>query len=108
MQIKKKYNCMLILDESHTLGIYGNNGSGYASLLKCNDDVDFITVSLIKAFCTRVGAIFGNKKYIKFIKETSHFSIFSSSVFKNDIIRLNSMLTIIKNMNNERSYLYSF
>lgn len=103
--LKRKYKCMLIMDESHTLGIYGKDGSGYASLLNCTNDVDFITTSLIKAFCTRSGAIFGKSKHIKFIKEKSFHNIFSSSILKNDIIRIKSMLKVIKDMNKEREIL---
>lgn len=103
--IKKKYKCLLILDESHTLGLYGDKGSGYASMLKCVEDIDFITASLIKAFCTRAGIIFGKSEHIKFIKEKSFPAAFSSAIFKNDIVRLNTILEVIKKMDKERDYL---
>ncbi|CAF3573348.1 unnamed protein product [Adineta steineri] len=57
--LKEQYNCMLIVDESHSIGLYGQHGRGLASLGNVTDRIDFITGSLAKAYCVRAGFIAG-------------------------------------------------
>ena len=46
--IAGKNNCAIIVDESHSLGLYGNEGCGLVGELGLTDKVDFITASLCK------------------------------------------------------------
>ncbi|KAF9958336.1 hypothetical protein BGZ70_009224 [Mortierella alpina] len=99
--LKQKYDCVLVVDESHTLGIYGTHG--YLHTLGVEKDVDYITASLAKAFCTRAGIIMGNSAL--FVKENSFPYIFSSALTENDIVRLDSMLDVIKDSDDRRERL---
>ncbi|KAF9350598.1 hypothetical protein BGX26_011260, partial [Mortierella sp. AD094] len=99
--LKYKYGCILVVDESHTLGIYGTHG--YLHMLGVEDDVDYITASLAKTFCTRAGIIMGSSAL--FVKENSLPYIFSSALTENDIVRLECMLEVIKNADDRRERL---
>lgn len=92
ISIKENTGSLLIVDESHSYGIYGQQGRGllyYYGLTKC---ADYITVSLAKAFDTRAGLIAGNRSYMAYIAERGHTVIFSSSLGYSDYSRLQDVL----------------
>ncbi|CAM2821321.1 alpha-hydroxyketone-type quorum-sensing autoinducer synthase [Legionella worsleiensis] len=94
-KIAKKYQCLLIVDESHSLGIYGPAGKGLVSELELWDEVDVITASLAKAFSGRGGIIAGKKRLIEFIRYSSLPAIFSSALVPHDLAGFSSSLDII-------------
>jgi CAI-1 autoinducer synthase len=47
--------CMILVDESHSLGTHGPKGAGLCAELNLTDRVHFITASLAKAFAGRAG-----------------------------------------------------
>ena len=94
--VKNEYNCLLIVDETHSLGLYGDNGSGLVNYLKLNDYVDFITASLTKTFCTRAGLVVSSKKFLNFIRDTSTPSAFSSTLLNFDCIQLKVTLSLLR------------
>ena len=102
VDIKKKGNHILIVDESHSLGLYGYKGSGLCSELGLTKNVDFITASLSKAFSTRAGLIAShNKINIDFIKETAIPAIFSSVISISDVIRIKDVLEELKSKSSD-------
>ncbi len=103
LQLKRDYGCILIVDESHSLGIYGKQGRGYLHMLGLDSEVDYITASLAKAFCTRAGIVLGGNAV--FLKENSWTFIFSSALTGVDIIRLQSMFEVIKGADDRRERL---
>lgn len=62
VKLKKKYNFIIVLDEAHTFGFYGENGKGLASELGVLDDIDFITGTFSKS-CASIGGfcVFNSK-----------------------------------------------
>ncbi|MGE3921269.1 MAG: aminotransferase class I/II-fold pyridoxal phosphate-dependent enzyme [Gammaproteobacteria bacterium] len=102
VNIRNTYGCVLVVDESHTLGLYGECGSGLSAELGLVESVDFITASLSKTFCTRAGLIAGKEKIIQYIQEISPVAIFSSAILEYDLIRLKTMLKVIKEADEKR------
>lgn len=94
-RIKEKYGCVLVVDESHSLGLYGDNGAGLVNMLRLTDKVDFITASLSKAFCTRAGLIAGQEKSLVYLREYATAPVFSSAIANYDIVRIDKMLDLI-------------
>ncbi|CAF0970013.1 unnamed protein product [Adineta steineri] len=103
--LKEQYNCMLIVDESHSIGLYGQHGCGLASLGNVTDRIDFITSSLAKAYCVRAGFIAGRTQEILYVREKSSAAIFSSTLMNWDIQRLQRAINIIYNADEERQRL---
>ncbi len=93
--LAKKYNCLLIVDESHSLGTHGPNGSGLVAELGLSDQVDIITASLAKTFSGRGGLIAGKKELIELIRYSSLPSIFSSALLPHDLAGFSSSMHII-------------
>jgi CAI-1 autoinducer synthase len=102
VRIKKQYGCVLIVDESHSFGLYGSKG--YVHMKGLEDDVEFVTASLSKAFATRAGIVFGSNA--AFLKENSFAYVFSSALMRNDIIRIRAMWEVIKTADDRREKLF--
>lgn len=90
--IKENTGSLLIVDESHSYGIYGQQGRGLLYYYGLTKYADYITVSLAKAFDTRAGLIAGNKSYMAYICDRAHTMIFSSSLTFSDYTRLHDVL----------------
>ncbi|RZW25916.1 MAG: 8-amino-7-oxononanoate synthase [Desulfobulbaceae bacterium] len=55
VDLKKRYDCLLYLDEAHSIGLYGTKGLGLAEQQHCIDDIDLLVGTFGKA-CGSVGA----------------------------------------------------
>ena len=49
IKLKKKYKTLLLVDEAHSFGIYGDNGKGIVNSKGLQNDVDFIIATFGKA-----------------------------------------------------------
>ncbi|MEL6918123.1 MAG: aminotransferase class I/II-fold pyridoxal phosphate-dependent enzyme [Bacteroidota bacterium] len=65
---------ILVADDSHGIGVVGNNGTGVYPLLNALSPKELIVCcSLGKSFGIQAGAVFGSQKRIKQFMETSFF-----------------------------------
>lgn len=69
IELKKKYNCMLMIDEAHSFGVLGEHGGGVREYFDVNPgDVDLWMSTLSKTLCGCGGYIAGRKDIIEFLK----------------------------------------
>ena len=69
INLKKKYNFKLILDEAHSFGCIGKSGKGICDYYNIDtSNVDIIIGTFSKTFNSQGGFICGNNKYINIIK----------------------------------------
>ncbi|MBD5402250.1 pyridoxal phosphate-dependent aminotransferase family protein [bacterium] len=80
VQLKKKYDCNLIIDEAHAFGVFGNKGLGVAEELGIIDDVDLIVGTFGKAVGSMGAFAVGSKTLIDFLINKSRSFIFSTSL----------------------------
>ncbi|MDI9819568.1 MULTISPECIES: alpha-hydroxyketone-type quorum-sensing autoinducer synthase [unclassified Legionella] len=95
VQLAKEFDCLLIVDESHSLGTHGPQGTGLVAELGLSAQVDIITSSLAKAFPGRGGLIAANQKIIELIRYTGMSIIFSSTLLPHDLAGFHASLDII-------------
>lgn len=104
--VSKKYDCVIVVDESHSLGLYGNKGAGMVADLGLEDEVDFITASLSKTFCSRGGIITCSSKFKNYFRHNSFPAIFSSVLQNHEAARFIKTLEIIRNDDWRREQLH--
>ncbi len=78
VELKKKYDCMLLVDEAHSLGTLGATGRGAREHFGINpQDVDMWMSTLSKSLCGCGGFIAGSKELIEYLKYGSAGFVFS-------------------------------
>jgi 8-amino-7-oxononanoate synthase len=78
--LAKKYNASIMIDDAHSIGILGKNGSGTASHFGLTNEVDLIMGTFSKSMASLGGFIAADKEVINFIKHNSRSLIFSASM----------------------------
>lgn len=105
-ELAQKYDCMLVVDESHSLGTHGKHGQGLVHELGLEDQVDFITASLAKTFVGRAGLITCSKKFAGYFPFVANPAIFSSAMLPHELAGLSQTLEIIKSADKKREQLF--
>lgn len=80
VELKKKYNCIMIIDEAHAFGVFGEKGLGVAEELEIIDDVDLIVGTFGKAVGSMGAFVTGSKTMIDFLINKSRSFIFSTAL----------------------------
>ena len=79
IEIKKRYNAYLYVDEAHSVGAMGPNGRGIVEYLSLDpSDVDLMMGTFSKNFGAAGGYIAGSKEMINFLRIHSHAKCYSS------------------------------
>ena len=79
VRLKRKYNCSVMVDEAHGLGVFGKQGRGVCDHFGLTDDVDLIMGTFSKSLASIGGFIAGDKDTINFLRHTCRTYIFSAS-----------------------------
>lgn len=80
VELAKKYNASLYVDEAHSLGVFGTTGAGVCEHFGVSDDVDLIMGTFSKSLGTIGGFIAADENIINYLKHTSRTLIFSASI----------------------------
>jgi 8-amino-7-oxononanoate synthase len=75
-----KYDATVMVDDAHSIGVLGKNGSGTASHFGLTDKVDLIMGTFSKSLASLGGFIASDKDTINYIKHNSRSLIFSASM----------------------------
>lgn len=80
VELKKKYNCIMIIDEAHAFGVFGEKGLGVAEELGIVDEVDLLVGTFGKAIGSMGAFVTGSKTMIDFLINKSRSFIFSTAL----------------------------
>ena len=80
VELKEKYNCILILDEAHAFGVFGRNGLGVTETLGITDKVDLIVGTFGKAIGSMGAFATGSKTLIEYLTNKARSFIFSTAL----------------------------
>lgn len=105
--LAEETGCMLVVDESHGVGVFGPQGSGLVTAMGLEHRVHFRTFSLSKAMVGRGGIVAGTKKTLEYFRYTSRPAIFSSTVLPHEIAGFRATLDVIRADEHRRSRLFA-
>ncbi len=97
VELAKKYKASIMVDDAHSLGVLGVNGSGTASHFGLTDEVDLIMGTFSKSFASLGGFIAADKEVINFIKHNSRTLIFSASMTPSSAAAVLASIEIMEN-----------
>ena len=79
VELKHKYNCSIMVDEAHGIGVFGRNGRGVCDHFGLTNEVDLIMGTFSKSLASIGGFIASDSDTINFLKHTCRTYIFSAS-----------------------------
>lgn len=79
VELKKKYNCSIMVDEAHGIGVFGKQGRGVCDYFGLSDEVDLIMGTFSKSLASIGGFIAGDWDTINFLRHSCRTYIFSAS-----------------------------
>ncbi|GAA6143020.1 alpha-hydroxyketone-type quorum-sensing autoinducer synthase [Hydrogenophaga sp. 5NK40-0174] len=105
LEVVEAHGCMILVDESHSLGTHGPAGAGLCAQLGLTDRVHFISASLAKAMAGRAGFFTAPARLRHHILTSSFPNIFSSCVLPHEAIALQATVKLLQNSDAERERL---
>ena len=81
IEIKKRHNAMLLVDEAHSLGVLGATGGGIGEHFNVNrDDVEMWMGTLSKSLASCGGYIAGSAKLVQYLKYSNPGFVYSVGI----------------------------
>ncbi len=106
VELAKKYDTQIMVDDAHGIGVMGKNGRGTAEHFGVEDEVDIIMGTFSKSFASLGGMVVGKKKVISYIKHFARSLIFSASITPASVATVLATLDIIQNEPERRERLW--
>jgi 8-amino-7-oxononanoate synthase len=106
VRLAEKYDASIMVDDAHSLGVLGKNGTGTASHFGLTDKVDLIMGTFSKSFASLGGFIAADKEIINYIKHNSRSLIFSASITPASAAAVLAAVDIMENEPERISHLW--
>ncbi|MBQ3473677.1 MAG: pyridoxal phosphate-dependent aminotransferase family protein [Methanobrevibacter sp.] len=107
VEIAKKYNCCLIIDDAHATGVIGKSGKGTVEYFRDKTGIDLTEYvdlqigTLSKALASEGGFVTGKQVYIDYLINKSRPFIFSTALSPATIASANAALSMLKENSEE-------
>jgi 8-amino-7-oxononanoate synthase len=79
VQVSRKYNARILIDDAHSTGVIGKGGRGTASHFDLEKEVDMTMGTFSKTFSSLGGFVVGDRPVINYLKHHAPALIFSAS-----------------------------
>ena len=80
VELKKKYDCIMIVDEAHAFGVFGQKGLGVSEILNLTSEIDIIVGTFGKAIGSTGAFAAGNRILIEYLTNKARSFIFSTAL----------------------------
>ncbi len=80
VDLARRHNALLMVDDAHGIGVMGKNGQGTASHFGVSDGVDLIMGTFSKSLASLGGFVAGERRVINYLKHHARSMIFSASI----------------------------
>lgn len=80
VELAKQYNATVMVDEAHSIGVFGEGGRGICNHYGLTDDVDLVMGTFSKSFASLGGFIATDKEITNFLRHHSRSYIFTASI----------------------------
>ena len=97
VRLAKQYNATVMVDEAHSIGVFGRQGSGTCDHFGVTDDVDLIMGTFSKSFASLGGFIACDKTITNFLRHHSRSYIFTASITPASTAAASAALDIMMN-----------
>jgi len=105
--LAEKYECIIVVDESHSIGTHGPHGAGFVVKHKLQDRVHFRTFSLAKTYAGRGGFITCSERFKAYFFCEARPAIFSSHLLDHEFAWYSEATKFIQAADDRRATLKS-
>ena len=102
VELAKQYNARVMVDEAHSMGVYGSEGRGIADEQGQLDQVDLIMATFSKSFGGVGGFIAGPLEVVMWIKHKARPMIFTASLPPASVAGAHKALEILRTADDRR------
>ncbi len=96
VELCKKYNARILIDDAHSTGVIGKGGRGTPSEFNLVDEVDMVMGTFSKTFASLGGFVGADERVINYLKHHSPALIFSASPTPASVAAADAALEILK------------
>lgn len=97
VELKKKYRCLVYMDEAHSIGAIGKTARGACEYNGVDPkDVDLLMGTFTKSFGSIGGYIAGDKKLIDYIRRKSGATVIGDALFSAACVQALSSLRVLQ------------
>ncbi|MFC1546825.1 aminotransferase class I/II-fold pyridoxal phosphate-dependent enzyme, partial [bacterium] len=96
VDIAKKHNAHIMVDDAHGIGVLGKNGRGTAEHFGLENEIDVVVGTFSKSFASVGGFITASEDIIHYLKHNSRALIFTASPSPSNVASVIEALEIIK------------
>ncbi|MCF8319789.1 MAG: pyridoxal phosphate-dependent aminotransferase family protein [Flavobacterium sp.] len=97
--LSNKYNCYLVVDEAHALGVFGDHGEGLVQMLGLQDEVFARIMTFGKGLGCHGAAILGSQKLIDYLVNFARSFIYTTGLSPHSIA---TILIAYQHLKNEK------
>ncbi len=95
VRIAKQYNCRTMIDEAHSIGIFGKNGEGLCGHFGVSGEVDLIMGTFSKSLGSIGGFIASEEPVIEYFKHHTRTMIFTAALPPVNVATVSKALDIL-------------
>jgi len=95
--LANRYQAHIILDEAHSTGVYGKNGSGYAAMLGLESEIAIRIYTFGKAMGVHGACIVGSKALISYLVNFARPFIFSTAMSPHSLVSIQCAFEFLQN-----------
>jgi len=106
VELAKKYNATVMVDEAHGIGVFGEGGRGVCNHYGVQNDVDLIMGTFSKSFASLGGFIATDKEITNYLRHHTRAYIFTASITPASVAAVNASLDIMLNEPERKQHLW--
>lgn len=106
-ELARKHNCLLMVDEAHAIGVFGENGRGLAEHFKMEKNIDISMGTLSKSIGAFGGFIASDKLLIELLKNKARSFIYTTALPAGIAASAISAIEVMKNEPDRKKQLWS-
>ncbi len=106
VELSRKYNARLMVDDAHSIGVLGKGGRGTAEYFNIQNEVDIVMGTCSKSLASIGGFITADADVIHYLKHNSRALIFSASPPPSAVASISAAIDIIREEPERREKLW--
>lgn len=106
VEVCKKYDAKILVDEAHSTLIFGNHGRGVAEYYGVEDQIDITVGTFSKSFGAIGGFVAGDSKLMTYLRMYAHSYVFSCAMAPHTAAGILKVLELYRKDKSERNKLW--